>query len=193
MIGRKVTIGIFAAAALIGAADVALLLGDRDGDSGGDDGWVGYFDAHRGGVERASAENGLLSHVPASVRETCVKKPGLPGRDVPETVVLCATPHVVGTLYAAFADPVQMRSYLLSSAGGRKSPCFRGCCIERWNVVSEVARPSAPRADAYACWTDTDGEYIQWVRDDLQVLAWMKARKGQRSELLRAWRLAGPV
>ena len=144
-------------------------------------------------VGRASAENGLLAHVPASIRETCVRKRGLPGRESPDTVVRCSTPHVVGVYYAAFADPVRLRSFLLSGGQGRTAPCFTRCCFGRWNVVSEVARPSAPRTDAYKCWTDENGEHIQWARDDFRILGWLQAAKGHRAELLRAWRRAGPV
>jgi hypothetical protein len=193
VIGRRITVGIFVVAALVAAGDIALLLGGRSGHSGGDHGWVGYFDVGRRGVGRVTTENGLLAHVPASIRETCVKKPGLPGRDRPDAVVLCRTPHVVGVYYAAFADPVRLRSFLLSGGQGGLAPCFTRCCIERWNVVTEVARPNAPRTDAYKCWTDKDGEYIQWARDDFRILAWMKAARGQRARLLRAWRRAGPV
>ncbi len=192
VIGRRSTVAIFVVAALVAAGDLALLLAGRDGGGGGDHGWVGYFDAGRRGVGRATAENGLLAHIPASIRETCVRKPGLPGRDLPDRVVLCTTPHVVGVYYAQFADPVRLRSYLLSGPG-RIAPCFTGCCVDRWNVVTEVARPNAPRTDAYKCWSDKDGEYLQWARDDFRVLAWMKAPRGQRAALLRAWRRAGPV
>lgn len=192
VIGRRATVAIFVVAALVAAGDVALLLGDRDGGSARGDGWVGYFDAGRRGVGRTLAGNGLLAHVPVSIRETCVRKPGLPGRDLPDAVVLCTTPHVVGVFYAQFADPVRLRSYLLSGQGGL-APCFARCCVERWNVVTEVARPSAPRTDAYKCWTDKDGEYIQWVRDEFRILAWMRAPRGHRAQLLAAWRRAGPV
>jgi hypothetical protein len=56
--------------------------------------------------------------------------------------------------------------------------------VDRWNVFSEVVRSRAPRADAYKCYSTSDGEYIEWTRDDLKIFAWMKAPKGQRRELL---------
>jgi hypothetical protein len=139
-----------------------------------------------------AAERRLLSHVPLAVRHTCARA-RLDSSATPHDVVLCATPRSGGTFYAAFPDAVQMRSYLLSPRLGQTAPCLTGCCVDRWNVFSEVVRSRAPRADAYKCYSTSDGEYIEWTRDDLKIFAWMKVPKGQRRELLRAWRVAGPI
>jgi hypothetical protein len=139
-----------------------------------------------------AAERQLLSHVPLPVRHTCARAK-LDSSATPHDVVLCATPRSGGTFYATFRNAVQMRSYLLSPRLGHTAPCLSGCCVGRWNVFSEVVRSRSPRADAYKCYSTRDGEYIEWTRDDLKIFAWMKAPKGQRQALLKAWRVAGPV
>lgn len=175
----RITAGRLAVAlfALLSLVALAVVLGVNNGDE-----------------QRASfpdaAEGSLLAILPEAQRRSCQRGesrgPGV------IAAVICDTPAPLRrALYELFAAPgaAQRRfNARRTRAGLPEGDC--STATSAWKSYTQGG--SSNPAGLWMCFTDSQGEHVEWSQDALRVFASVSAPLGKRRRLHDFWRKAGP-